>query len=125
MMGQDARDRARSLRQAGSLAAAGATSAGWIGEEFFKTYVGGAAKEYKTHGDVLPRSKDYQAGATKLRSDWQKNVITANTGVIPEAVGGRLAGGAPLDRITKAQATVTGTAGTVVSNELGYEEPNP
>lgn len=125
-MWNDLADKGRALRAAGGLAGAVATSAGWTTEEWFKTYVAGAAEQYKQPGeDWIPGRKEAEAGMTKLREDGLKNVITAHTGLIPEALGGKLGALAPYDRFVKAQATISGTSGTTVSNELGYKDPEP
>ena len=125
-MWNDLADKGRALRAAGGLAGAAATSAGWTTEEWFKTYVAGAAEQYKQPGeDWIPGRKEAEAGMKKLREDGLKNVVTAHTGLIPEALGGKLGALAPYDRFVKAQATISGTSGTTVSNELGYKDPEP
>ncbi|AHX26534.1 hypothetical protein [Deinococcus deserti] len=119
-IGRDAADKFRTLRNAGGVAAAAATSGGWFSEELMKTYIVGAADHHKKNPGWTLDAADHQAGMTKLLEDWKKNLVTANTGFIPELQGGRLLLGAPYDRFVKAQASIGGTSSTTVVHELQY-----
>ncbi len=98
---------------------AGAVAGGWISEEVFKTFLGGSADAYKKDdGAALPTTQHLRAGAQKVKSDLPKNVVTATTGLIPEAQGGRLLLGAPVDRVVKTAAAVGGYTAPTNTYEL-------